>query len=158
MSWQQVVVCGNLGRDAELRYTSGGQPISTFSVATTERWKDKSGQRQERTEWHRIVLWGKAAESLQEFLVKGKQVLVSGTLQTRKWEKDGVERYTTEIKARDVVLLGGGGGGGGGRRSNRGGHVSDEAMGAEIEGDPVGGDPVDGDPIGGEITDDDIPF
>ena len=112
-SVNKVILVGNLGRDAELRYTPGGAPVATLNMATTEVWNDKGGQRQEKTEWHRVVLWGKTAESLSEYLVKGKQIYVEGRLQTRQWDdKDGNKRYTTEIRGDRVVLLGGGGGGG----------------------------------------------
>ena len=112
-SVNKVILVGNLGRDAELRYTPGGAAVATLNMATTEVWNDKSGQRQEKTEWHRVVLWGKTAESLSEYLTKGKQIYVEGKLQTRQWDdKDGNKRYTTEIKGDRVVLLGGGGGGG----------------------------------------------
>ena len=117
-SVNKVILVGNLGRDAELRYTPGGAAVATLNMATTEVWNDKAGQRQEKTEWHRIVLWGKSAESLAEYLTKGKQIYVEGRLQTRQWDdKDGNKRYTTEIRGDRVVLLGGGGGGG--RRSDR---------------------------------------
>ena len=117
-SVNKVILVGNLGRDAELRYTPGGAAVATLNMATTEVWNDKSGQRQEKTEWHRIVLWGKPAESLTEYLTKGKQIYVEGRLQTRQWDdKDGNKRYTTEIRGDKVVLLGGGGGGG--RRARR---------------------------------------
>ena len=107
-SVNKVILVGNLGRDAELRYTPGGAPVSSFSLATTEIWNDKGGQRQEKTEWHRISIWGKTAESLQEYLVKGKQVLVEGRIQYRDWtDKDGVKRTTAEIRGDRVVLLGG---------------------------------------------------
>ena len=99
-SVNKVILVGNLGRDAELRYTPGGAAVATLNLATTEVWNDKDGQHQEKTEWHRIVLWGKQAESLQEYLTKGKQIYVEGRLQTRQWDdKDGNKRYTTEIKA-----------------------------------------------------------
>ena len=144
-SVNKVILVGNLGRDAELRYTPGGAPVATLNLATTEVWNDKGGQRQEKTEWHRVVLWGKTAESLNEYLVKGKQIYVEGRLQTRQWDdKDGNKRYTTEIRGDRVVLLGGGGGGGarrGGSRAHRRGAM-DEPM----------GEPVS------ELTDDDIPF
>src|SRR5204862_2454983 len=115
-SVNKVILVGNLGRDAELRYRPGAAPVATLNLATTEVWNDKtSGQKQEKTEWHRIVLWGKSAESLSEYLTKGKQIYVEGRLQTRKWtDKDGHEKYTTEIRADPITLLGGGGGGGGG--------------------------------------------
>src|SRR4026207_479486 len=112
-SVNKVILVGDLGRDAELRYTPGGSPLATINLATTEIWNDKAGQRQEKTEWHRIVRWGKTAESLNEYLTKGKQIYVEGRLQTRQWDdKDGNKRYTTEIRGDRVVLLGGGGGGG----------------------------------------------
>lgn len=111
--YNRVILCGCLGRDAELRYTVGGTAVATLNLATSETWTDKSGQKQERTEWSRVVVWGKSAESLSEYLTKGKQVLVEGRLQTRQWDdKDGNKRYTTEIRSDRLVLLGGSGGGG----------------------------------------------
>jgi len=147
-SVNKVILVGNLGRDAELRYTPGGAAVATLNLATTEVWNDKGGQRQEKTEWHRIVLWGKQAESLQEYLTKGKQIYVEGRLQTRQWDdKDGNKRYTTEIKADRITLLGGGGGGG----ARGGGASMDRSSGAMSHG---GGDEPPIEPI----TDDDIPF
>ena len=147
-SVNKVILVGNLGRDAELRYTPGGAPVSTLNLATTEVWNDKSGQRQEKTEWHRVVLWGKSAESLSEYLVKGKQIYVEGRLQTRQWDdKDGNKRYTTEIRGDRIVLLGGGGGGGGARASAAAQPRSSGAEQTETMGEPVS-----------ELTDDDIPF
>jgi len=144
-SVNKVILVGNLGRDAELRYTPGGAAVATLNLATTEVWNDKGGQRQEKTEWHRIVLWGKQAESLQEYLTKGKQIYVEGRLQTRQWDdKDGNKRYTTEIKADRITLLGGGGGG----RSQS----VDRGGGAAVS--HGGGDEPPMEPI----TDDDIPF
>jgi len=128
-----------------LRYTPGGSPVATLNLATTEIWNDKAGQRQEKTEWHRIVLWGKTAESLNEYLTKGKQIYVEGRLQTRQWDdKDGNKRYTTEIRGDRIVLLGGGGGGGGGARQ--------QSRGAASPSEEPMGEPVS------ELTDDDIPF
>ena len=145
-SVNKVILVGNLGRDAELRYTPGGAAVSTLNLATTEVWNDRNNQRQEKTEWHRVVLWGKPAESLQEYLTKGKQIYVEGKLQTRQWDdKDGNKRYTTEIKADRVTLLGGGGGGGGGSRA--GGGID--------RGGSQG--PADEPPME-PMTDDDIPF
>jgi single-strand DNA-binding protein len=144
-SVNKVILVGNLGRDAELRYTPGGAAVATLNLATTEVWNDKQGQRQEKTEWHRVVLWGKQAETLQEYLVKGKQIYVEGRLQTRQWDdKDGNKRYTTEIKADRITLLGGVGGGGRGGASMDRGATSHAAGGDEAPMDP--------------ITDDDIPF
>ncbi len=104
-----AILIGNLGRDAEVTQTEKGT-VANFSIATSEKWNDRDGNRQERTEWHRIVLWGKVAESLGQYLTKGKQVCVQGSIQSRKWmDKDGNERTTVEIMAREVTLLGGGG-------------------------------------------------
>jgi single-strand DNA-binding protein len=151
-SVNKVILVGNLGRDAELRYTPGGAAVATLNLATTEVWNDKSGQRQEKTEWHRIVLWGKQAESLQEYLTKGKQIYVEGRLQTRQWDdKDGNKKYTTEIKADRITLLGGGGGGG--ARSAGGGMERGE-RGGGASAPHAGGDEPPMEPI----TDDDIPF
>ena len=149
-SVNKVILVGNLGRDAELRYTPGGAAVSTLNMATTETWNDKSGQKQEKTEWHRVVFWGKVAESLTEYLTKGKQVYVEGRLETRQWnDKDGNKRYTTEIKGDKIVLLGGGGQRGGGMSRGGGG---EESMGG---GQPShGGSDVPDTPL----TDDDIPF
>ncbi len=108
-SMNRVILVGNLGRDAEIRYTANGNAVATLSVATTDVWKDKDGQKQEKTEWHRVILWGKSAESLTQYLLKGKQIAVEGKLETRSWEdKDGQKKYTTEVKADRIVLLGGG--------------------------------------------------
>lgn len=108
----KAILVGNLGRDAELKFTAGGTPVATVSLATTEKWKDREGQAKEDTQWHRIVIWGKTAESLHEYLTKGKQIYVEGKLQTREWtNKEGQTVKTTEIRADRVVLLGGGGNG-----------------------------------------------
>ena len=108
-SVNKCIFVGNLGRDAELRCTPGGAAVATLNLACSEGWNDKSGQRQERIEWVRVVLWGRIAESLNEYLTKGKQIYVEGRLQTRQWDdKDGNKRYTTEIRGDRVVLLGGG--------------------------------------------------
>ncbi len=147
----KVIVVGNLGRDAEIRYTPGGAAVSTLSLATTDIWNDKAGQRQEKTEWHRVVVWGKQAETLKEYLTKGRQIYVEGRLQTRQWDdKDGNKRYTTEIRSDRIVLLGGrgggteeGGGGGGDYGSSRG--ASPGPGGPAQQGPP-------------ELTEDDIPF
>ena len=98
-----------LGQDPELRYTQGGAGVTTLNVATNENWVDKSGQKQERTEWHRVVVWGKQAENAAQYLKKGRQVFVEGRLQTRQWQdQSGNKRYTTEIVAQNVQFLGGG--------------------------------------------------
>ncbi len=112
-SVNKVILIGNLGRDPEMRYTTGGDAVANFSIATTDQWRDKSsGEKQERTEWHRIVLFGRLAEIAGEYLKKGRPVYIEGRLQTRKWtDKDGNERYTTEIVGDRMQLLGSAGGG-----------------------------------------------
>jgi single-strand DNA-binding protein len=141
-SVNKVILVGNLGRDAEVRSTPRGDTVATLNLATTETWNDREGQRQEKTEWHRVVVWGKQADSLKQYLVKGKQIYVEGKLQTRQWDdKDGNKKYTTEVKADRITLLGGGGGGGarpGGERGSYGG------------GEPMA-EPID-------MPEDDIPF
>jgi len=112
-SVNKVILVGNLGRDAEMRFTSGGTPVANFSLATTEKFKDSSGNLKENTQWHKIVLWGKTAETLHTYLTKGKSIYVEGSLETREWDdKEGKKQKTTEVKAQKIVLLGGGGGGG----------------------------------------------
>jgi single-strand DNA-binding protein len=104
----KVIVIGNLGQDPEVRYMPDGTAVANFSVATSETWKDKnSGEKKERTEWHRIVAWRQLGELCGKYLSKGRQVYVEGKLQTRSWEKDGVTRYATEIVATEVQFLGG---------------------------------------------------
>jgi single-strand DNA-binding protein len=105
-SVNRVILVGNLGRDPELRYTAGGQPVASFSVATNERWNDREGKTQERTEWHRIVVWGKQGENCANYLQKGRTVYIEGRLQTREWEdKEGQKRQTTEVVAQTVQFL-----------------------------------------------------
>lgn len=106
-SLNEVNLIGNLGSDPEVRFTPGGDAVCNFNLATTEKWKSKDGNPEEKTEWHRIVVWGKLAELCGKYLAKGRQAFVKGALQTRSYEKDGVTRYVTEIKARDVLFLGG---------------------------------------------------
>lgn len=107
MSINKVLLIGRLGQDPELKYTPSGTPVCNFSLATSENWADKSGQKQERTEWHRVVVWGKLAELCNKYLAKGRQAYIEGSLQTRSWEKDGQKKYTTEINAKNVQFLGG---------------------------------------------------
>jgi single-strand DNA-binding protein len=112
-SVNRVILVGNLGRDPELRYIPSGQAVANFTLATNDRWRDKEGNNQERTEWHRIVVWGKTAENCAQYLQKGRSVYIEGRLQTREWEdKDGNKRQTTETIAQTVQFLGGRGGGG----------------------------------------------
>ena len=141
-SVNKVILVGNLGRDAELRYTPGGAAIAKFSLATTEKWTDKSGGQQERTEWHNVDLWGKQAETLAEYLTKGKQVYVEGRLQTDEYtDKEGIKRKSIRVRCDRVVLLGGGG------------------RGAAMD---RGAEPLPAHAPAGEttepLTDDDIPF
>ena len=153
-SVNKVILVGNLGRDVEIRYTSSGTAVATLSLATTDVWKDKDGKKQEKTEWHKVVVWGKTAETLQPYLLKGRQIYIDGSLQTRQWDdKDGIKRYTTETKADKVVLMGGRGGeatagGGGGGSKTR-----DDDL-----GQPVGPPGPSGLGESSELTEDDIPF
>ena len=102
----KVILIGNVGADPELRYTASGAGVTNFNIATNESWTDKSGERQENTEWHRIVVWGRLAEICNQYLRKGSKVYIEGRLQTRNWEgQDGQKRYTTEIVARDMQML-----------------------------------------------------
>lgn len=104
----KVILVGTLGKDPEIKYTSGGSAVANISLATNERWKDKEGQTQERTEWHRIVIWGKLAEIAAEYLKKGAQAYFEGKIQTRKWQdQSGQDRYSTEIVAHEMQMLGG---------------------------------------------------
>ena len=107
MSVNKVILVGNLGRDVELRHTPGGATVAKFSVATNEVWKDKNGQRQEHTEWHNVVAWGKLAEFCGSYLSKGRQVYVEGTLRTRTYDDEkGNRRYFTEVRAQTIQLIG----------------------------------------------------
>lgn len=158
-SLNKVLLIGNLGRDAELRYTPGGTAVSKFSMATTETWNDKAGERQERTEWHYCTIWGKQAESLTEYLTKGKQVYVEGKLQTSEYtDKEGIERKSTGIRVDRLVLLGGGGGGAdrGSQqprgRSRQGGRNQPQAG---VDDRTLDDDAL---PPDAPLTDDDIPF
>src|SRR5947207_2508725 len=121
-SVNKVILIGNLGADPELKYTPSNRPVCNLSVATNEVFKDKSGQRQEKTEWHRVTVWGDQAENCSKYLAKGRTVYVEGRLQTRSWDdKEGKKRYSTEIVADRVVFLSVGGAEGGARRSGGGG-------------------------------------
>ena len=121
-SVNKVILLGNLGRDPETRYTTGGDAVTNLNIATSEQWKDKSGEKQERTEWHRVVLFGRTAEIAGEYLKKGRSVYIEGRLQTRKYtDKDGVEKYSTEIVGDRMQLIGGAREGGGGGDTDFGG-------------------------------------
>jgi len=156
-SLNRVQLIGNLGKDPEIKYTPQGTAVAKITIATNERYKDKDGQWQDRTEWHNVVLWQRMAEIAGEYLKKGGKVYIEGRLQTRSWDdkQTGQKKYMTEIVASDMILLGGRGEGGGdfaggGSRaassSSRGGNDFDQRM---PEPEPAGAGP---------ITDDDIPF
>ena len=157
-SVNKVILLGNLGRDPELRYTPGGQPVANFSIATSESWNKKDGSgREERTEWHRIVAWGRTAELCAQYLAKGRTVYVEGRLQTREWEnKEGQKQRTTEVIANSVQFIGSGGGGGGGGGAGGGGAGGG---GAPRSGSGGGSAPTSGGFEGGPPpADDEIPF
>ncbi len=149
-SVNRVILVGRLGKDPEIRSTPSGTSVAKFSMATDERFTDRSGEKQERTEWHNIVAWGKLAELCRDYLNKGSQVYIEGRLQTREYEdKDKIKRRTTEINAREVVFLSGRGQGKGGEEG--GGEKAYASGGGGNRRAPVGpADPV--------IADDDIPF
>lgn len=148
----KVILLGHLGADPDMRYTPSGQGVCELRVATSESWNDKNGQRQERTEWHRVVVWGKRAEVCSKYLSKGRQVYIEGRIQTRTYDdKEGQKKYITEVIASDVQFIGGGKGEGGGRRG-----------GAGDDGPPMGDDAGYGGGGSGAHSgpgpDDDIPF
>ena len=139
----KVILVGNLGQDPEVKYTAGGAAVTTLSLATSESWKDKdTGSDQEKTEWHRVVLWRRLAEIAGEYLKKGSKVYIEGQLQTRKWEQDGQTRYTTEVVGRDMQFL-----------DSRGSSSSDNSSYDDINQDMNSQNLPDS-----GITDDDIPF
>lgn len=127
-SLNKVMLMGNLGKDPEVRYTTSGQAVASFSLATSERYKSKSGDWEEKTEWHNIVLWGKQAETAKDYLAKGRTVFIEGRLQTRKWQdKEGKDRYTTEIVGDRMQFVGPKGDGGGSRNSASSGGYDEPA-------------------------------
>ncbi len=150
----KVILIGNLGRDPEVRYTQDGQAVVNFTMATSLEWRDKAtGEKRDKTEWHRVVAFGKLGEICGEYLNKGKQVYIEGRLQTRSWEQDGVTRYTTEIVASEMQMLGtrggdSGGGGGYSREGSAGNKSRQQAQGPDAYNEPPSP----------ETIDDDIPF
>jgi single-strand DNA-binding protein len=159
-SVNKVILLGNLGRDPELRYTPGGQPVANFSIATSESWNKKDGSgREEKTEWHRIVAWGRTAELCAQYLAKGRTVYIEGRLQTREWEnKEGQKQRTTEVIANSVQFIGSGGGGGAGGGAGAGGGGAGGG-GAPRSGSGGGSAPMGGGYDGGPPpADDEIPF
>ena len=174
-SVNKVILVGRLGQNPEVRYTPSGSAVANFSVATNEAWQDKSGQKQERTEWHRIVVWGKLAELCSKYLEKGRQCYVEGRLQTRSWQdKDGQTKYSTEVQAQTVQFLGGQAGAGasmGGEMNQDrppsfgGGTNGPSKSGGQFGGQPPSGGFNDagsgfgmGAPSEPSFTEDDIPF
>jgi len=130
MSVNKVILLGRLGKDPEIRYTTGGKAVASFSLATSEAWKDDKGDKKQKTEWHNVVIWGKLAEIVEKYVKKGHQIYLEGKIQTRSWEdKEGNKRYTTEIVGNNIVML------------EKKGNASESA-----QGDPLPND------------DDDIPF
>ena len=143
-SVNKAIIVGNLGRDPEVRYTQSGQAMARFTVATTDTWTDRDNSRQERTEWHNIVVWGKQAETCGQYLSKGRQVYIEGRIQTRKFEdREGKERYFTEINAQQVTFLGSRDGGG-----MRSGQSFDDGPSGDFDAAGAGSVPPD----------DDVPF
>jgi single-strand DNA-binding protein len=161
MSVNKVILVGRLGRDPETRYTGGGQAVANFSVATDESYKDKNGERQKRTEWHKIVVWGKQAEIAQQYLKKGSLIFIEGRIQSREWQdKEGQKRTSFEIVASNFRMLGGRAEGAaaasaGGGASARSGGDDFESHAAPADDSYGGGAPAGSSP---EISDEDIPF
>jgi len=162
MSVNKVILVGRLGRDPETRFTGGGQAVANFSMATDESYKDKNGERQKRTEWHRITAWGKLAEICQQYLKKGTMVYIEGRIQSREWQdKEGQKRTSFDIVANTMKMLssraeGAAAGGGGGAAARSGG--DDMESHAPPADDSYGGSGGGHAPSGPEISDEDIPF
>jgi single-strand DNA-binding protein len=157
MSVNKAILVGRLGRDPETRYTSGGQAVANFTLATDETFKDRAGERQKRTEWHRVVLWGKLAEIAQQYLKKGQLVYVEGRIQTRQWEdkRDGQKRSTTEIVGNVMRMLGSRAEGAAAGASSSGNMSHSRSAEADFD---VAGPPGEEPSAGPEISDEDIPF
>lgn len=147
----KVILIGNLGQDPEVRYTSGGTAVTNLRIATTEAWRDRqSGEQKENTEWHTVVLFGKTAEVASQYLKKGRQVYIEGRLQTRKWQdKSGNDRFSTEVVANDMQMLGGTGGGGSAPYEGGGGGQSRGEQAPPQQREAAGAS---------DFQDDDIPF
>jgi single-strand DNA-binding protein len=157
-SVNKVILVGNLGADPELKYTPSNRPVCNLSIATNEVFKDKGGQRQERTEWHRVTVWGEQAENCSKYLAKGRMVYIEGRLQTRSWDDktDGKKRYSTEIVADRVTFLGGGAEGGAAGGARKGGRSWGDEGGAQASGGGGAAEPEGHGPP--PPSDDDIPF
>lgn len=144
----KAILVGRVGRDPETRFTGGGTPVANFSIATSEKFKNRNGEKQEKTEWHRIVAWGKLAEIVQQYVTKGMLVFIEGQIGTREWkDKDGNKRTSTEITARELRMLGGG-------RRSEGSNGNSQ----DHEEDDFGGTTESSGRVGPEISDEDIPF
>lgn len=157
----KVILVGRLGRDPETRYTSSGQAVCNFTMATDESFKSRSGEKQQRTEWHRIVMWGKLAEIAQQYLKKGQLVYVEGRLQTRQWDdkRDGSKKQTTEIVANSMKMLGGGRGEGAAAGAGAGmSGAGSGGAGGRHDDFEAGPPPDEPQGAGPEISDEDIPF
>lgn len=155
----KVILIGNLGRDPEMRYTGSGNAVANLSLATTRRYRDRDGQQQEETEWHRVVMFSRLAEIAGEYLRKGSQVYIEGRLQTRKWQdNNGQDRYTTEVVANEMQMLGGGGGGGRGGGSWDQSAPTEHDQTAPAQGSGSGAASGGGQPDFDQDFEDDIPF
>ena len=155
----KVILVGNVGRDPEIRHQPSGGAVANLSMATSESWKDKqSGQQQERTEWHRVVFFGRQAEIVRDYVKKGDRLYVEGKLQTRKWQKDGVDRYTTEIHGRELQMLGGGRGGNGQHGGQQGAGGGQGGQYQPQHSPANSGQPAPSGGGGFDDFDDDIPF
>lgn len=154
----KVILIGNLGRDPEVRSTPSGQPVANFTLATSRRWRDKNGQKQEQTEWHQVVVWGKQAEVAGQYLTKGKQIYLEGRLQTRSWDdrQTGEKRYRTEVICENFQMLGSARGGE--FEGDRGGASQGYGGGQQSSGPSYDEGGYGGGGYGGEPEDDDIPF
>ena len=158
-SVNKVILVGNLGADPELKYTPSSRALCNLRIATTEVYKDKGGQRQEKTEWHRVTVWGDQAENCSKYLAKGRSVYIEGRLQTRSYDKDGQKHYATDVVADRVVFLGSGSGAGGGAGGEGSGpRRTGGGAGGGGGGGRNDGPPDDNEPSGPPISDDDIPF
>lgn len=152
MSVNKVILVGRLGRDPETRYTGGGQAVCNFSLATDETYKDRSGERQKRTEWHKIVVWGKQAEIAQQYLKKGAQIFLEGRIQSREWmDKENQKRTSFEIVCSNFRMLGS-------RADSMGGGAARGAAAGAGDYESEGPGPVEHEPSGPEVSDEDIPF
>ena len=171
-SVNKVIILGNLGQNPEVKYLPSGQAVCEMRIATSETYKDRNEQPQERTEWHRVVVWGKTGENCGKYLQKGQKVYIEGRIQTRSWDdKEGKKQYMTEVVANQVVFLGGGRGGedsprsGGGGGGDRGGYEDQgqaprRSYGRSSDSPPPPPPPMGGSDMGGpaDFGDDDIPF